>query len=128
MGAEEMHPKLFELDRVLLRFRDDATEARYTDSALARTLVFSRLSWGLTLSFTLVLPAAAQGEAGRLEELVAALLVERNRVVAEGAGAAAVAVALAGQGGPGPIACLVSGGNIDIGKLAAILRGELPGG
>jgi threonine dehydratase len=54
------------------------------------------------------------------------LLVERNRVVAEGAGAAAVAVALGDYRGPGPTVCVVSGGNIDASKLASILRGELP--
>jgi len=54
------------------------------------------------------------------------LLAERNQVVAEGAGAAAVAVALRGEVGPSPIACIVSGGNIDLGTLAEILNGELP--
>ena len=54
------------------------------------------------------------------------LLVERNRVVAEGAGAASVAAALAGLGGSGKVACVVSGGNIDAPKLARILRGEAP--
>jgi threonine dehydratase len=47
-------------------------------------------------------------------------------VVAEGAGAAAVAAALSGRAGPGPLVCIVSGGNIDLMKLSAILRGELP--
>ena len=54
------------------------------------------------------------------------LLVERNRVVAEGAGATAVAAALSGQAGAGKIVCVVSGGNIDSFKLAKILKGELP--
>jgi threonine dehydratase len=57
------------------------------------------------------------------------LLVERNRVVAEGAGAAAVAAALSGRAGvgrAGKVVCVVSGGNIDPAKLAAILKGELP--
>jgi len=54
------------------------------------------------------------------------LLVERARVVAEGAGAAAVAAALAGHVPNGPIVCIVSGGNIDSAKLARILAGELP--
>jgi threonine dehydratase len=54
------------------------------------------------------------------------LLVERNRVVAEGAGAVPVAAALAGHGGPGKIVCVISGGNIDAKKLAAILTGEAP--
>ena len=54
------------------------------------------------------------------------LLAERNRVIAEGAGAAPVAAALAGQAGNGNVVCVVSGGNIDGRKLAAILVGELP--
>jgi len=54
------------------------------------------------------------------------LLVERNRVVAEGAGATPVAAALSGQAGAGKIVCVVSGGNIDSFKLAKILSGDLP--
>jgi threonine dehydratase len=54
------------------------------------------------------------------------LMVERNRVVAEGAGAAPVAAALAGKAGQGKIVCVVSGGNIDASKLVAILDGRLP--
>ncbi len=54
------------------------------------------------------------------------LLVERNRVVAEGAGAASVAAALEEPDLPGPVVCVVSGGNLDSAKLAVILRGELP--
>jgi threonine dehydratase len=46
------------------------------------------------------------------------LLVERNRVVAEGAGAAPVAAAL---GRAGKIVCVVSGGNIDTAVLREIL-------
>jgi len=63
-----------------------------------------------------------------LEEIAAAirLLVERNRVVAEGAGAAPVAAALAGPAGTGRVVCVVSGGNIDTGKLVKILQGEMP--
>jgi threonine dehydratase len=54
------------------------------------------------------------------------LLVERNRVVAEGAGGAPVAAALAGHAGRGKVVCVVSGGNIDSAKLMTILRGEIP--
>ncbi len=54
------------------------------------------------------------------------LLVERNRVVAEGAGACAVAAALSGRAGDGKVVCIVSGGNIDAGKLASLLQGVLP--
>src|SRR5947208_2647701 len=63
-----------------------------------------------------------------LKEIASAirLLVERNRVVAEGAGGSAVAAALAGKAGKGRIVCVVSGGNIDTGVLGKILRGEVP--
>ena len=54
------------------------------------------------------------------------LLIERNRVVAEGAGAASVAAATTGKAGPGKIVCSVSGGNIDSSKLAKILAGGIP--
>ncbi len=50
-------------------------------------------------------------------------LVERCRVVAEGAGATPVAAALAGHGGPGRVVCVVSGGNLDPARLAEILAG-----
>lgn len=51
------------------------------------------------------------------------LLVERHRVVAEGAGAASVAAALEGDVGGGKVVCVVSGGNLDRDKLASILTG-----
>jgi threonine dehydratase len=61
-------------------------------------------------------------------EIAAALilLVERNRVVAEGAGACPVANAVAGRAGSGKIVCVVSGGNIDLSTLCAVLSGEVP--
>ena len=54
------------------------------------------------------------------------LLAERTRVIAEGAGALSVAAALSGRAGSGRIVCVVSGGNIDAGRLAAILEGRTP--
>jgi threonine dehydratase len=54
------------------------------------------------------------------------LLAERNRIIAEGAGATPVAAALAGRGGTGKVVCVVSGGNLDAGKLATLLAGEIP--
>jgi threonine dehydratase len=61
-----------------------------------------------------------------LDEVAAALrlMAERNRIIAEGAGAVALAVALSGKAGSGRIACVVSGGNIDLPKLAKILDGH----
>jgi len=74
-----------------------------------------------------------------LEDVAAAIraLVSRARVVAEGAGASSLAAALAGRGaaGPGgapvalpsgPIVCVISGGNIDAARLAAVLEGRVP--
>jgi threonine dehydratase len=54
------------------------------------------------------------------------LLVERARVVSEGAGAAAVAAALTPAFAGSRTVCIVSGGNIDAEKLATILRGDVP--
>jgi threonine dehydratase len=63
-----------------------------------------------------------------LDEIASAirLLVQRVRVVAEGAGAAPVAAALQGVPGARKVVCVVSGGNIDPVKLARILGGEVP--
>ncbi|HSO93680.1 MAG TPA: threonine/serine dehydratase [Candidatus Dormibacteraeota bacterium] len=59
-----------------------------------------------------------------LDEVSAALrlMAERNRVIAEGAGAVPLAVALSGKSGSGRIACIVSGGNIDLPELAKLLE------
>ena len=54
------------------------------------------------------------------------LLVEKNRIVAEGAGAAGVAAAMTGKAGSGKVVCIVSGGNIDSSKLVKILGGAVP--
>jgi threonine dehydratase len=58
-----------------------------------------------------------------LAEVAAAvrLLAERNRVIAEGAGACPAACALAGKAKGGKVVCVVSGGNIDLKKLCAVL-------
>jgi threonine dehydratase len=63
-----------------------------------------------------------------LPEIAAAikLLIERNRIVAEGAGAAGVAAAITGKAGSGKIVCIVSGGNIDSSKLVKIIAGGIP--
>jgi len=71
------------------------------------------------LAGSIVSPLSAVADAVRL-------LAERARVIAEGAGAAAVAAAVAGRAGDGKVACVVSGGNIDLAKLAVILEGGVP--
>ena len=73
-------------------------------------------------------PLLAGAFAVSLDETAAAvrLLADRARVVAEGAGALALAAALSGRVEADKIVCIVSGGNIDAARLAAILRGETP--
>jgi threonine dehydratase len=62
------------------------------------------------------------------EQIAAAIrvLVERVHVTAEGAGAASVAAAMGGTVTGRRIVCIVSGGNIDLPKLATILAGGVP--
>ena len=54
------------------------------------------------------------------------MLLERHRVLAEGAGAASVAAALAGKGGMGKVVCVISGGNLDNKYLQDVLAGRTP--
>jgi len=54
------------------------------------------------------------------------LLLERARIVAEGAAALTVAAALAGRVEGERIVCIVSGGNIDSARIAEILAGRVP--
>jgi len=71
----------------------------------------------------LVSPLVDQALAVGVEEVATAVrvLAQRVRVIAEGAGALAPAVALSGRAGAGKVVCIVSGGNINLGKLAQIL-------
>jgi threonine dehydratase len=51
------------------------------------------------------------------------LLLERAKLVVEGAGAASVAALLAGRiPGEGPVCCILSGGNIDASLLIQVAR------
>ncbi len=72
--------------------------------------------------------AADRAECASFEQIAAAirLLAGRHHVIAEAAGAASVAVALAAGSANGNIVCIVSGGNIDTEKFAAILAGQSP--
>jgi threonine dehydratase len=73
-------------------------------------------------------PLLAGAEAVSIADTAAAvrLLAERAHVVAEGAGALAVAAALSGRVPGERLVCIVSGGNIDPPRLAAILEGGVP--
>jgi threonine dehydratase len=73
----------------------------------------------------LVQPLVDDALAIPLAEVAAAVrvLAERARVIAEGAGALALAAALSGRAGTGTVVCVVSGGKINLSKLAEILGG-----
>lgn len=78
--------------------------------------------WGLaeplvTDAFAISLADAAAG---------VRTLVERARVVGEGAAGLPIAAALSGRAGGGRLVCIVSGGNIDPHRLAEILEGRVP--
>ena len=49
------------------------------------------------------------------------IVAQRNHVISEGAGACAVAAGLSGKCGMGKIACVVSGGNIDLPKFSELV-------
>jgi threonine dehydratase len=72
-----------------------------------------------------VSPLVDQALAIPVDEVAGAIrtLAERARVIAEGAGALAAAAALSGRAGAGKVVCIVSGGNINLDKLAQILTG-----
>jgi threonine dehydratase len=72
-----------------------------------------------------VMPLVDDAFAVPIPDAAAAIrtMAERVRVIAEGAGALAAAVALSGRAGSGKVVCVVSGGNINLGKLAEILEG-----
>jgi threonine dehydratase len=104
--------------------RGEATEIQHTRTfvdGIGGPRVFPEM-------FTVAKELLAGSLLASLDEIAAAirLLVERNRVVAEGAAGAAVAAALAGRAGPGKVVAIVSGGNIDTKTLAAILEGRTP--
>ncbi len=89
-------------------FVDGAGSRRVLDSMwpVVRSLVDSAIA----------VPVSDVAEAVRV-------IAERARVIAEGAGALAAAAALTGRAGQGKLVCVVSGGNINLSKLAEILRG-----
>ena len=49
------------------------------------------------------------------------LAAERAHVIAEGAAGCAIAAALSGRAGRGKVVAVVSGGNIDLAKFAALI-------
>jgi len=102
----------------------EATQVEYTpsfvDGAGSKALLPAMWERARTLvDDAVALPLADVAEAVRI-------LATRGHVVAEGAGALSLAAALAGHAGEGRVVCVVSGGNIDADRLAAILAGDVP--
>jgi threonine dehydratase len=87
-------------------FVDGAGSRRVLDSMWPQVAPLVDSAWGMPI-----------------DEVAAAvrLLAERTRVIAEGAGALAVAAAVSGRAGAGKVVCIVSGGNLNLSKLAEIL-------
>jgi threonine dehydratase len=96
---------------------DVGYRASFVDGAGSRRVLDSM--------WPLVAPLVDGALAIPVGEVAAAVrvLAERVRVIAEGAGALAPAAALSGRAGTGKIVCVVSGGNINLGKLSEILNG-----
>jgi threonine dehydratase len=93
-------------------------QASFVDGAGSRRVLDSM--WPLVTPLVdgaLSIPVAEVAAAVRL-------LAERARVIAEGAGALALAGALSGRAGTGKVVCILSGGNINLSKLADILNGS----
>jgi threonine dehydratase len=92
-------------------------QASFVDGAGSRRVLDSM--------WPLVRPLVDAAFAIPVSEAAAALrlLAERVRVIAEGAGALAPAAALSGRAGTGRVVCVVSGGNINLSKVAEILTG-----
>jgi len=114
-GAAPLHPSLAAGTPVAVDYHPSFVDGIGSKTVFPNML---RLAQEL-LAGSLVTTAAETARCVRM-------LVERNRVVAEGAGAAAVAVALSGSVEADRIVCVVSGGNIDGHKLARILEGDTP--
>jgi threonine dehydratase len=92
----------------------DNWQASFVDGAGGKSVLTTM--WPLLegLSGSLVV---SLDEVARAMKLVA----ERTRVIAEGAAGCAIAAALSGRAGPGKIVAVVSGGNIDLARFAALV-------
>jgi threonine dehydratase len=92
----------------------DKWTASFVDGAGGKSVLATMWPLLSTLSGSLVV---SLNEVARAMKLVA----ERTHVIAEGAAACAIAAALTGRAGPGKVVAVVSGGNIDLAKFAALV-------
>jgi threonine dehydratase len=92
----------------------DNWQASFVDGAGGKSVLPTMWPLLQTLSGSLVV---SLDEVARGMKLVA----ERAHVIAEGAAGCAIAAALSGRAGTGKIVAVVSGGNIDLAKFAALV-------
>jgi threonine dehydratase len=92
----------------------DAWKSSFVDGAGGKSVLDSMWPLLSTLSGSLVV---SLDEVARAMKLVA----ERAHIIAEGAAGCAIAAALSGRAGPGKVVAVVSGGNIDLAKFAALV-------
>ena len=92
----------------------DNWTASFVDGAGGKSVLPAMWPLLAALSGSLVVTLA---EVTRAMKLVA----ERTHVIAEGAAGCAIAAALSGRAGPGKVVAVVSGGNIDLAKFAALV-------
>ena len=94
---------------------DEAWQASFVDGAGGRSVLPSM--WPLLAG------PVAGAIVVSLSETAAAmkLAAERAHIIAEGAAACAIAAALTGRAGSGTVVAVVSGGNIDLTRFAALV-------
>ena len=92
----------------------DGWQASFVDGAGGKSVLTTMWPLLAPLSGSIVV---SLDEVARGMKLVA----ERARVIAEGAAGCAIAAALSGRAGPGKTVAVVSGGNIDLTKFAALI-------
>jgi threonine dehydratase len=92
----------------------DNWQASFVDGAGGKSVLPTMWPLLRTLSGSIVVSLDQVARAMRL-------VAERARVIAEGAAGCAIAAALSGRAGPGKIVAVVSGGNIDLAKFAALV-------
>jgi threonine dehydratase len=92
----------------------DNWQASFVDGAGGKSVLTTM--WPLLAPLTGAIVVSLD-EVARAMKLVA----ERARIITEGAAGCAIAAALTGRAGPGKIVAVVSGGNIDLAKFAALV-------
>jgi threonine dehydratase len=91
----------------------DGWKASFVDGAGGKSVLESMWPLLRPLAGSIVVPLTDVAAAMRL-------VAERGRVIAEGAAGCAVAAALTGKAGRGKIVAVVSGGNVDLQRFAAL--------